>query len=469
MHNVGRILIIGAGPTGLGAAYRLNDLGYTDFLVVDTQPQAGGLSSSYVDNNGFTWDIGGHVQFSHYDYFDRAMERALGADGWFNHERESWVWIADRLVPYPFQYNIRTLPKEMVAKAISGLLSRDTHDGKKPANFGEWIDRVFGKGLRDIFMEPYNYKVWAFPVERLSCGWVGERVAVVDAARVVDNILAGRDEVSWGPNNTFQFPKLGGTGAIWRGIADQVGDQHLRYNTRIASIDWKKRVAYTGDGEALEYDRLLSTMPLDTLCDTITPSNDHAIAESRKLLRSTSHIIGIGLTGEMPEKLNKKCWLYFPEDNCPFYRVTVFSHYSINNVPEPESGKYWSLMAETSESDVKFVNSDTIVEDTIQGLQNTGMIRSRDQVVSRWSYVAKHGYPTPSVERDALLANVFRDLKETGIASRGRFGAWRYEVSNQDHSFMQGVEWVNSELLDVPELTVRFAETANQNWGKAGL
>jgi hypothetical protein len=65
-----------------------------------------------------------------------------------------------------------------------------------------------------------------------------------------------------------------------------------------------------------------------------------------------------------------------------------------------------------------------------------------------------------------LLAKIEPALAKTGVSSRGRFGAWRYEVSNQDHSFMQGVEWVTAKLLDVPELTVRFPETANAMWGK---
>jgi hypothetical protein len=65
-----------------------------------------------------------------------------------------------------------------------------------------------------------------------------------------------------------------------------------------------------------------------------------------------------------------------------------------------------------------------------------------------------------------LLKKIEPQLAKAGVASRGRFGAWRYEVSNQDHSFMQGVEWVNASLLDVPETTVRFTETANSMWGK---
>jgi protoporphyrinogen oxidase len=123
-------------------------------------------------------------------------------------------------------------------------------------------------------------------------------------------------------------------------------------------------------------------------------------------------------------------------------------------------------MAETSESEVKPVDRETLIEQNIRGLLNTGLIRSRDQVVSTWQYTAEHGYPTPSLERNALLKKIEPALAQSGISSRGRFGAWRYEVSNQDHSFMQGVEWANSVLLDVPETTVRFAETANAMWGK---
>jgi protoporphyrinogen oxidase len=466
LKDAGRILIIGAGPTGIGAAYRLRKLGYTNFEVIEAEGAAGGLASSFVDDKGFTWDIGGHVQFSHYDYFDQAMNEALGSEGWLHHERESWVWMADRFVPYPFQNNLRYLPKEMIAKATRGLATRPPRTPSPNQDFGSWVLQTFGEGIRDIFMAPYNYKVWAFPIERLWAGWVGERVAVVDLGRALDNIFCERDDLSWGPNNTFQFPLRGGTGAVWRALAKQVGEQYFRLNTRVQSVDWKAKVLTTQHGDRLPYDHILSTMPLDTLAGVMTPEVGAVREAAPKLLRSQSHIIGVGLTGEMPEKLSKKCWMYFPEDNCPFYRVTVFSNYSPNNVPEPETGKYWSLMSETSESTAKAVDRETLVEQTIQGMLNTGLIKSRDQVVSTWRFTAEHGYPTPSLERNELLKRIEAALLGTGVASRGRFGAWRYEVSNQDHSFMQGVEWVNHVLLDVPETTVRFTETANAMWGK---
>jgi protoporphyrinogen oxidase len=451
--DVGRILIVGAGPTGMGAAWRLEELGYTNFLLVEASGHAGGLASSFVDERGFTWDVGGHVLFSHYAYFDAAMQAALGTDGWLHHERESWVWIADRFVPYPIQNNLRYLPADMIDKAIRGLAARPPRIPSPAQDFAAWVLQTFGEGIRDIFMAPYNFKVWAYPLERLSAGWVDERVAVVDMSRVLENILLQQDDRSWGPNNTFKFPKYGGTGAIWRALAKQIGNERVRYGTRIRSIDHRKKIATADGGEHLAYDQILSTMPLDVLATTLDPVLDPVMEAAPKLLRSHTHVVGIGLTGEMPARLTRKCWMYFPEDNCPFYRVTVFSHYSPHNVPDPKSGKYWSLLAETSESDLKVVDRATIVEQTIRGLLNTRLIHSRDQVVSTWRYTAEHGYPTPSLERNDLLSKIEPALARAGIASRGRFGAWRYEVSNQDHSFMQGVEWADALLLEVPETT----------------
>ena len=72
------IIILGAGPTGLGSAHLLNTSNQTDWRLFEHNSHVGGLSASFVDDQGFTWDVGGHVLFSHYDYFDKAVEEALG-------------------------------------------------------------------------------------------------------------------------------------------------------------------------------------------------------------------------------------------------------------------------------------------------------------------------------------------------------------------------------------------------------
>lgn len=459
-------LIVGAGPTGLGAGYRLKELGETNFLILDSSDRSGGLATSFTDDKGFTWDIGGHVQFSHYKYFDDLMVLALGKEGWLHHQRESWAWMHGKFVPYPVQNNIRYLPKEIMWKCLEGFIEANVSpQSRPPLNFKEWIFATFGNGFAETFMLPYNFKVWAYPPEHMGHGWVGERVAIVDLKRATQNILFEKDDLSWGPNNTFQFPKKGGTGSIWKAVAALIGEEKIFLHKTVTRIDVKNKTAHLASGELISYKKILSTMPVDLLCGLITPSLSADILTLVKSLKhSSSNIVGIGLKGKIPEPLKTKCWMYFPEEDCPFYRATVFSNYSPNNVPD--SSQFWSLMCEVSESPFKPVHRNKLLEDTLEGCLKTGLIKSKNDVVSTWVYSADYGYPTPSLERDSILNQILPLLESYQISSRGRFGAWKYEVSNQDHSLMQGVEWVNWKHLGIPEITVNFPNTANANWGK---
>jgi protoporphyrinogen oxidase len=459
-----KYVIIGAGPTGIGAAYRLKELGITDFLVIEKDSYAGGLATTFKDRKGFYWDIGGHVQFSHYDYFNKLMKTALGEEGWLEHQRESWVWIKDRFVPYPFQNNIRYLPQEAMWECLQGIINRYEQVNTPPSqNFEDWIYHTFGDGIAQLFMLPYNFKVWAHPANKMDFGWIGERVAVSDLKRVSRNILFQQDDLSWGPNHTFQFPKKGGTGAIWKSLADQIGAQYFSFDKHVVAIDPNQKSIDFADGTQLRYDALLSTAPLDWLTKAVKTVPDQIRDKASGLKHSSSHIVGIGLKGQPPKQLASKCWMYFPEDNCPFYRVTVFSNYSPQNVPDSKVN--WSLMAEISESEYKSVDRDKLIEDTIKGMLNTQLIDSKEAVVSTWQYTTEYGYPIPCSDRNGILEEVLPAMEELGVYSRGRFGAWKYEVSNQDHSAMQGVEWVNRMELQVPEVTVHFPNIANANWG----
>jgi protoporphyrinogen oxidase len=410
--------------------------------VYEKEAYAGGLAASFRDVNGFTWDIGGHVQFSHYLYFDRLMDDLLPNE-WIDHERESWVWICNRFVPYPFQNNIRRLPHDEMMSCLRGLLRAATQTNSgPPENFEEWIHRSFGDGIAQVFMLPYNFKVWAHPLREMSYQWIGERVARVDLERVVTNILEARDDPGWGPNNTFRFPQRGGTGEIWRRLAQRLAPQQLHLQKTVVQVDTGSRVVTFHDGSSASYGVLISTIPLDTL---IWLSDlDELKPVAAQLRFSTVHVVGVGLRGAPPPHLKTKCWMYFPEGNSPFYRVTVFSNYSPQNVPKP--GEQWSLMAEVSESPAKPVNRENIVESVIAGFKATGLIDSEADIVSTFHYIAPHGYPTPSLQRDPALETLLPALEQKGIYSRGRFGAWKYEVSNQDHSLMQGVEVVDRLL-----------------------
>jgi protoporphyrinogen oxidase len=230
-------------------------------------------------------------------------------------------------------------------------------------------------------------------------------------------------------------------------------------SSRIESIDAARRVVTVTGGHQVRYRQLINTAPLDWLCRTV---GDPSLAAAERLKSSTVHVIGIGLRGQPPESIRKMCWMYFPGAESSFYRVTVFSNYSPRNVPSP--GSTWSLMAEVSETEHFSRDRERLVGDVVAQMKSIGLIPDEDAILSRWSTVLTPGYPTPSLERDAILGHVLPSLEAREIYSRGRFGAWKYEVSNQDHSFMQGVEVADRILLGRFEPTLHQPDRVNRRY-----
>eukprot|EP01112_Ceratiomyxa_fruticulosa_P023234 TRINITY_DN87_c0_g1_i1.p1 TRINITY_DN87_c0_g1~~TRINITY_DN87_c0_g1_i1.p1 ORF type:complete len:496 (+),score=94.79 TRINITY_DN87_c0_g1_i1:219-1706(+) len=461
-----KIIVLGAGPTGLGAAHRLHELGYKNWKLIEKADGAGGLAASVVDSKGFTWDLGGHVIFSHYDYFDRLVDTVLKPKGgWLDHERESWVWMRNRYIPYPLQNNIWRLPAEDLVPCVDGLLEvykANAISGRAaPKDFYEWIQTYFGAGLANVFMLPYNFKVWAYPAKEMSCAWMGERVAMVDMKRILSNIIQKKDDLGWGPNAQFRFPLHGGTGGIWNAVFETLPKENIKLGAEVVSIDVLAKIITFKDGSTETYDKLISTLPLDVLLNSSNGIPKHITDLSSEFKYSSSHIVGIGIKGGKPDSLKTKCWLYYPEDDVPFYRNTVFSNYSPYNVPDHQSGQ-WSLMLEISESPVKPVNTETIAQETVDACKKAGMILEDGEILSVWHTRLHHGYPTPFLKRDELLEKIQPVLKnQFQIWSRGRFGGWKYEVANQDHSCMQGVEAVDNVLFGTEEMTYEYPNVVN--------
>ncbi len=465
-RDPGRILILGAGPTGLGAAHRLVEAGHPDWMLLEARAEVGGLAASYLDARGFTWDFGVHVHFSHYARYDRALDRALG-DAWLWHDRGSWIRLGGRFVPYPFQNNLHHLEPEALERALDGLARRADGAPRAPANFAEWIDAHFGEGIAELFMRPYNLKVWGYPLEALGTGWVGERVAIPDLETVRRAVTMRRDEVNWGPNRRYRYPLRGGTGAIWRALAAQLPADRVRTGARVVAIDLERRTVVRADGGGERWDHLVSSLPLDRLIAICTGLPEAVAAQAQRLRKSAVHAVGVGLRGALPTHFASRSWIYFPETQAPFYRLTVLSNLSPHNAPSPDC---WSLLAEVSETPDRPVDHGRLAAAVVTALRRDGLLPEGSEVVSLWHRREEYGYPTPAVDRDAALEVLQRELARRGVLSRGRFGAWRYEISNQDHCHMQGVEaverllglgdeptlersdWVNSGALAAPAL-----------------
>lgn len=450
-----KVVILGAGPTGLGAATVFQQAG-VEWTLLEKNARPGGLAASF-ESEGFTWDIGGHVLFSHYECFDRMLDEALPGDNWFRHQRRAYIRIRDAWVPYPFQYNIRYLSGSEQRRCLEGVQEAAAAAARpSPRTFEEWIYSSMGRGLAELFMIPYNRKVWAGPPAEMAVQWVGDRVAVPDAERMRRHLLDQSDDAAWGPNNEFRFPKKRGTGAVWESLAARLPAARLRFGTAAAAVATGEREVIAENGGRFAYDVLINSLPLDGL--TAMAGLDAQAAACRGLVRTRTWVGGIGVRGPIPETARHKCWMYFPEAEYPFYRVTVFSNYSRYNAPP---GCY-SLMAEISfRPGDATPPSDRLLADCVQGLKRCGLIAPDHEPMHTWSLLVDYGYPVPSLGRDGILAQTLPALEALGIYSRGRFGAWKYEVGNMDHSFMQGVEAAQHILNGTPETTLHHPDRVN--------
>ena len=226
-------------------------------------------------------------------------------------------------IAYPLQNNIHRLPKEEFLNCLFGLLKKKllSKDMAKET-FRDWLLEGFGEELCDSFMFPYNFKVWGYPASEMNVEWMGERVATVDVDSIVRNAVEDKDSIGWGPNSTFRFPLHGGTGQIWKNTAERIGHDKFQLNTRVTSVDLANKKITTASGEEIVYDRLISTVALNCLCQMI--GGEFSVFQD-KFKFSSTHVVGIGLEGAVPEHLATKCWLYFPEDNCPFCIVDSLS------------------------------------------------------------------------------------------------------------------------------------------------
>jgi protoporphyrinogen oxidase len=449
------IVVIGAGPTGLGAAWRLqernagSDAGPT-WMVVDRADVVGGMARS-IEHEGFIWDLGGHVLYPHYEYFDALLDRLVDDWHYVRPVRGAWMW--DRFIPYPVQRNIGRFPQSEIDRVIDGFRSRPATAG---SDFGSLLRSQFGDGLVEAVLGPLNRKMWATEPTAMGTEWTGHRsgssetnVPLIDVDEVLADIEAGRDRPAWDDQTRIRYPGKGGTGAIWEAVLAALPTDRVHLGTGIERLSTADRTLTLTNGRRIRYGQVITSMPLDLLLKALADRPDLTQRASElRPVRTT--VVGVGLRGYPPDALAEMCSLYIPEPRYSMWRLTVLSNYSPHCVPTDTP--HWSLLAEVNTSDAGATDLDALVETVVDDLTSLGFV-DPSAIATTWRRHLGHGYPVPLLGRDALLRDLHKQLEAMGIYSRGRFGGWKYEVSNQDHAFMQGVEVVDRILSGRPETT----------------
>ena len=449
----GGTVILGAGPTGLGAAYRLRERGENGFEIFERSGQVGGLATSFTDPKGWTWDVSGHIIFSGYKYFNDFLGKVLGDRiRWI--DRESWIKFEDRYVRYPFQNHLSSLPEQAMLECLIGLVESQTIDKDRAfRNFEEWVLAKFGAGVAKHFMNPYNFKVWATPLSEMGYYWIAERVSVVDWRKAIETTLLPR-ATDWGPNAKFGYPLHGGTLGLWKAVLPFLGDD--RSATTSAPSRSTRRSARSGSRTARpERTTGCSRRCRSTVSSRGSSTRRRRCARRRRVSSSTaSSRSAVGLRRPSPSDKN---WIYFPNPKTPFYRMTYLSNYSPEIVPGADTSKYFSILTETSYSKFKPLPEGDFGKAVVDGLLAEGILQPSDVPLIETVFLihAGHSYPIPSVDRNPALETIHAYLEPRGIFSRGRFGSWKYEIGNQDHSLMQGVELVDRWIDGTEEKVFR--------------
>ncbi|WP_446743455.1 protoporphyrinogen/coproporphyrinogen oxidase [Silvibacterium acidisoli] len=464
-------VILGAGPCGLGAAWRLKNTAsgeMQNYLLIDESETPGGRAASCVTPEGFIFDQGGHVLYPHKEFpaFVDLLDELV--DEWHESKPVRGVWMGENLIPYPIQKNIHRLPAGKFLHCVWGL-----GKAKMPAFSGAtvaaddllvYLKSKFGSELTRLVLGPLNHKMWAYPPEELSSEWTSHRSGsncrnVPDVAiwKLLRNLVLQRDELGWDESTRVRYPLRGGTGAIWTKLAEDLPAHSCSFGTRVTSIDPGKKLLRDNHGRSIRYERLISTIPVDILLHLL--EDEPQLSTNAERFRCASvQLFGFGIEGYVPDHLRGVHSFHVPEKKYPFWRVNFPSHFSPGNVPD--AATTWSVLCEVSSPSHTSTPIDAAeIESSLRQLQ---ILHSGHKIVSRWSQFLGHGYPVPFRGRDAVLNTVHTRLHELDILSRGRFGGWKYEVSNQDHAFMQGVEAVDFLMHDAPEATYFGRESARQ-------
>ena len=423
------ILIIGAGLAGLSTAYHLGNNNL--YQICEKEGEAGGLCRSY-ELGGFTFDYTGHLLHLRNEY-TRALVETLLPDRLTSRDRRASIYSQSVLTPYPFQANLYSLPKEVVRDCLVGFIEAELkrernldRDGVASGSFKEWIVTTFGTGIANHFMLPYNEKLWKRDLSQLSREWVDWSIPIPKVDEVIGGAL-GLENKKMGYNAQFLYPDREGIGVLPRAFLPHLNT--IAYNRELTAIDVKKKKVWFSDDSTMQYDNLVSTVPLPELIAMIRDVPPR-IAEMGKRLKHLSVLdINLGITSDL---LPDQHWIYFPEPQVPFYRAGVYSHFSSSSAPPGAASLYVeiSYLPETS------LDRESIKEAAYSGLQACGMITSRNDIAVEDTVAIPYAYVVYDEERRKILPDIMSYLKKCGIFSIGRYGSWEY-MSMED-TLLQG-------------------------------
>lgn len=420
------IVIIGAGLTGLSAAYHLEKSGITSFACFEKEQEVGGLCRS-VAQDGFTFDFTGHLLHVSDPYFRTFIEEVVGFEHFNNIERASFIYSHNTYTRYPFQTNLYGLPDDVIIDCITGFIRRKKIRAKKPM-FPAWVNSTFGSGFARHFFLPYQSKIFAYDPHKITASWTQRFVPATSLTQILKGSLRDSYTKPIGYNAQFFYPKQGGIVSWVQKIAARI-TQPIHCGYAVKSVHIKEKYITYHNGHKESYKKLITTMPLDILLGALVePSSMHLTATQRKLLCNT--VINFNL-GIKRDQLSSKHWIYFPEPTYPFYRIGFTHNFSQSMAPEGHSSLYGEF-SYMKKSDA-WVNK--TLADSLAITKQLLQLEAKD-IATEKIIPIKHAYVIYDQWREEHLIKLLKSLEKESIYSVGRYGQWKY--SSMQEAILDG-------------------------------
>ncbi|MBM0103134.1 FAD-dependent oxidoreductase [Steroidobacter sp. S1-65] len=464
-------VIIGAGPTGLSAAYHLGE----GSLLLEQNETVGGWCRSVIDG-GFTFDYAGHIMFSNDPYVHQMYQRLLGSNVHWQ-DREAWIFSKNVYTRYPFQGALHGLPPDVLKECIVGAIEArfGRLDGKaptnpdpgdsstasckaesitdccgdgviestarladppngarrtgEPANFEEFIYKVWGTGVAKHFAIPYNRKLWAVPLTEMETSWLGGRVPLPNLEEMIEGALRPVGKPV-GPNARFGYPLRGGFQALMNGFLPLL-EGEVRTHAQVSKVSTRTHTVTLTDGSRYRYRHLVSTAPLPKLIEMIGAEAPEEIRAAARSLRHVSvRCVNLGVARE---QVTDKHWIYYPEDTV-FHRIFVQGNAS--PLCNPPGG--FGLTCEITYSPDKPLpcEGEALIERCIKDCIGVGLLLESDRILVRNQVDMPYAYVVYDHVRKHNVELIRQWLLKRSILLAGRYSEWEYY--NSDHAFIAG-------------------------------